>query len=286
VRSSDAAASQLFFERGREASERGDPAEACKNFDESLRLDFAVGTLFNLAVCEEALGRFASAWQHLHEGIDKLDEQDSRLKPAVAAAKALERRVPKLTIVFGAGESGQVLRDGVELSAVSLGAALPVNPGVHTVRVRAPGRLDSSVRVDLAEAELRTLTVAAGPLAAVTAEPLLQPTLAQHRLPVQGSPVRSAGWVSIGGAATATGVALLAGALALERAQVVRSHCDSERVCDQTGLDALSRSKTYATVSTIAFISAGVLLVGGVVLLAVGRPDSAQRLSSGTLLRF
>ena len=166
----DGVSAQVFFERGREAAVRGDQAAACQAFEESLRLEVAVGTLFNLARCEEALGRLASAWQHLHEGLDKLDANDARRGPATSQAAALEPRVPRLSVRLASGAPGaRVLRDGVELSSVSLGTPLPVNPGRHVVLVRAPGREDASTEVTLAERETRTLPIAPGPLAPSTA---------------------------------------------------------------------------------------------------------------------
>src|SRR5690242_9683425 len=59
-------ADALFWE-GRAAADAGDFATACEKFAQSLRLDAAAGTLFNLAHCEERVGRFASALGHYRE---------------------------------------------------------------------------------------------------------------------------------------------------------------------------------------------------------------------------
>ena len=53
-------AEQLFRE-GREAMKRADYALACPSFERSLALDPALGTLLNLAVCEEKRGRLGQA---------------------------------------------------------------------------------------------------------------------------------------------------------------------------------------------------------------------------------
>jgi hypothetical protein len=283
----DAAAAQLFFERGRDASTRGDAAEACKNFEESLRLDLAVGTLFNLARCEEDLGRFASAWQHLHEGIDRLEESDSRRKPAIQAASAVEKRVPKLTLAFAPGAPvGQVLRDGVALSSVSLSLALPVNPGMHAVIVKADGRYDATFEAELKEGELRTLIVHVGepkPPEVVKADPKPSTPLAP---PSSSSPVRTAGWITAGVGAASLGVSAVTAALAFERSQVVKDRCDASGVCDAEGLEALGTSQKYGRVATATVIVGGVLLGAGAVLILLGKPESAQRALTGTVLRF
>ena len=104
---SDAVSAQLFFQRGRDAATGGDASAACSFFEESLRFESAVGTLFNLASCKTDLGELASAWQYLREGIDRLDERDPRRKAAEATSRALESRVhaPFGQSVFAVGRT-------------------------------------------------------------------------------------------------------------------------------------------------------------------------------------
>ena len=59
----DPAAAEWLFREGRALMKKGDFAPACAKLAESQRLDPAVGTLMNLAECEERIGRTASAWQ-------------------------------------------------------------------------------------------------------------------------------------------------------------------------------------------------------------------------------
>src|SRR5687767_11843809 len=68
----DAAASEALFREGRRLMKAGDYEGACPKLEESLRLDPALGTLFNLASCEEQLGRWATAWQHWRQAADQL----------------------------------------------------------------------------------------------------------------------------------------------------------------------------------------------------------------------
>ena len=67
TRAAEAATSQralaeVLFRQGRELMAQGRVADACGKFAESLRLDVALGTSLNLAVCLETQGRLASAW--------------------------------------------------------------------------------------------------------------------------------------------------------------------------------------------------------------------------------
>ena len=53
---------------------------------------------------------------------------------------ALEKRMPSLIIKLAPGSpsGAEVLRDGTELGAISLGLALPTDPGPHTLIVTTP----------------------------------------------------------------------------------------------------------------------------------------------------
>lgn len=275
----DTVSAQVFFERGRDAAARHDPTEACRNFEESLRLDVAVGTLFNLANCEEQLGRVASAWQHLHEGIDRLDANDPRREQAIASAKALESQLPRLDVRLAPGASGHVMRDGVELEGLSLGSSLPVNPGLHMVTVRAEGRADARYEVTLAKGEQRSLVVAPGlpKNDSVATKTTTHPAL------------RATAWVTGGVGAAGLGLGLVTGALAWDKSKTIHEHCDTNGTCDDEGLDALSSSKPLTTISTIGCAAGAALLATGIVLWFVSKPTlERERVAAGppALVRF
>ena len=59
----DPAAAEALFTEGRKAFDAGDYRIACARFAESQRLDPAVGTLINLAACNEKLDNLALAWE-------------------------------------------------------------------------------------------------------------------------------------------------------------------------------------------------------------------------------
>ena len=130
----DATAADALFRQGRAAVKRGDYQTACPKFAESFRLDPAAGTALNLAQCEDKIGMFASAAQHYHETLDLLAPGDPRIAVAKAGLASAKKRAPKLTVRLpdGAPPGTVVLRDGVELGDVSIGTALPIDPGEHT----------------------------------------------------------------------------------------------------------------------------------------------------------
>src|SRR5258708_37106471 len=66
--SSDArAAAAALFEDGRRLMGESKYAEACPKLEESQRVDPGMGTLYQLSVCHEAIGRTASAWVGFRE---------------------------------------------------------------------------------------------------------------------------------------------------------------------------------------------------------------------------
>jgi hypothetical protein len=137
----DEVGARVLFAEGRRLADAGRYAEACLEFDKSLRLDPGVGTSFNLADCEEHLGRTASAWARFLDvaAATKLERQ----RVARARAAALEPKLARLVVEVRAPAAGQTVeRDGAPLEAAAWGIAVPVDPGPHLIAARAPGKKD------------------------------------------------------------------------------------------------------------------------------------------------
>src|ERR1019366_2125110 len=162
----DAATAEALFLQGRQAADAGDYPLACARFEESNRLDAAPGTLLNLADCEEHLGHLAKAWQQFRQLDDQLPASDPRRPIAVARARALEPRIPKLRIVLVSPVPATAARDGVVLGLASLGVHLPVDPGRHVVVVSAAGRVDRLYELQLSEGQDAEVTVMPGDMSA------------------------------------------------------------------------------------------------------------------------
>src|SRR5438445_2081122 len=94
-------AAAALFDDGRDAMKRGDFDVACARFDESNRLEPAVGTELNLALCEEKLGHELSAWRRLQRVIDVLPQGDDRLPIARQHRDDIDARLPRVRLIAG-----------------------------------------------------------------------------------------------------------------------------------------------------------------------------------------
>lgn len=258
----DPVAAEALFREARDAVKRGDHAAACPKFAESHRLDPAPGTLFNLADCEERVGKIASAWQHYKRVHGELPKSDDRAVAAAERAAKLEKRLPRLTVRLSKAPSGTtVLRDGVELGAPSLGLAIPTDPGTHTVVVRLPSGKESVTRVKLAEGQSETLDVAppaAGDDAGDGHRPTA-PASASTAAPPAATGARgatntpTAGYVAVGVGGAALVVGAVTGLMVFSKKSTFADECDANKVCSQKGLDAADAGRRLGTISTISF---------------------------------
>src|SRR5258708_29728493 len=101
----DEATAQVLFDVGRQLMARGEFVHACSRFEESERLDTAVGTLLNLADCYEKTNRLARAWSTFLEAASAAREagQPEREQAAKERAPELEPRLARLAVHVIAG---------------------------------------------------------------------------------------------------------------------------------------------------------------------------------------
>lgn len=278
----DRASAEALFRAGREAMESGKYDEACRRFSESNRLDPAVGTVFNLGACEEKLGKLAEAWGHFREVGERLPASDDRVVIANARAAAIEPRLGHLTfVVEGDLPSGaRVVRDGTELGAGSIGIALPADAGDHTIVLSVPGRLDRVVHVALKEGESQRVSLEPGPPASVEHGSASNGTPSSSTPPTdQAAPNNTWSTLLIGAGAVGLVASIATGAVVLSSKGTVSDHCPGKQ-CDQQGLDAASRGRTFSAISTTCFAVGAVALGAGITLrLTATPPDHSARSS-------
>jgi hypothetical protein len=261
------AAVQLF-EEGRKLLAEQKYAEACAKLTESQRISPGVGTLLNLAKCQEALGKTASAWTSYKEAVflgKKLN--DDRVPFAEQKAVAIEPRLMKLQITMQGGDVPglTVRRDDQDVGKGAFGTPIPVDPGDHVIEATAPGySVWSTHAVTNREGQVVTVNI-----------PALVPKPADET-PAAASPLRSAayamGGIGVGGLL----VGGVFGGLAASAASAVKNEC-AKNVCSTPAQQSdLSSANTKALVSTVGLGVGGAALATGVILFVVSRAPAKQ----------
>jgi hypothetical protein len=132
---------EALFRAGRDAVAAGDVARGCALFREANRLEPAVGTWLNLALCEERTGDALRAWQLFRDVLLVLPSHDERSTIASEHQRALEHRIGRLVLEAESPlpPGAEILINGRKLEMNALGVTLPIEPGPLKLEVRAPG---------------------------------------------------------------------------------------------------------------------------------------------------
>jgi hypothetical protein len=255
---SASAVAQALFEQARDDMKRGEYPAACPKLEESQRLDPSNGTLLNLVLCEEATGKVASAWLHVHDLADRLPPDDDRRPIAERKLVALSSRVPRLAVrLESAAPAGtRVLLDDIELRPSSLGVPIPIDPGSHKLVVEAPGRPELSAQVTIAEAQQLEWTAQAAPPEMASGVPASSPPVVPSRAPDASHLPRWVPWTTLGVGVAALVTGGVLAALTLDRRATVLRDCPQKQCSDSSALATAADGQR--------------LLVGTFVALGVG----------------
>jgi hypothetical protein len=299
-----------LFTRGRELRTHGDCANAVAMFRKAYDLyPAALGSLRNLAECQESLGRYASArraWVDLkralltnadrkYEGWDRDAEQAAgRLAPMLATL-AID-----VVVVTPRGEAVspdaiEVTLDGEKLAQAQLGTPLERDPGRHVVRIAGERVAQPQERaLDLASGNAErlsfrvvvrdraeqpaTLPPASTPGPSPGAERADTAALAgRHdaKRETGSDGKRTWGWIAL--SVGAAGVAGAGISLAVRQAALadLNHECASHQGCLPTVASTVSRGQTASTLVSVFAILGGVGLAGGIVLLATSGGHSS-----------
>jgi serine/threonine-protein kinase len=285
------AAAEALFQEGTELMAAGRFAMACDKFEASNAIEPGLGTKLWLADCYDRAGRTASAWALFSEAaaLAQQSSQSERERAANQRAADLEPRLSKIELKLPVGSlpPGLVVTlDGATIPETSLGSALPVDPGPHTVVVKAPGYRARTVNGEVPVGPV-TVSLEVAALEREPERPKSAPAaaLAPVRPAPPGTTQRTLGW-ALGG----LGIASLAGAGVLAyRAHDLdgesRAHClaDDPNLCNSEGTSLREQARTFGNVATAATIAGTVLTATGVVLLitAPSRSRESERVGVG-----
>jgi len=305
---SDPAAAQSLFYEARALMGQGKYALACPKLEESMRLDPGIGTQFNLADCNEHIGKIATAWASFLDvaAQSKASNQPEREKVARKRAQALESKLPKLVVDVPAATPGlEVKRDGIVVGAAAFGTSIPVDPGAHHITATAPGKQTWETNVHATEGRTARVSVPRDlPAAPVAAAAVPVPVGPPAAAPVQtvrtdatamdntyfpppvteerGSTQRTLGWIVAGAGVVGLGVGAGFGLSSLSSRDESREHCTRD-ACNSTGVALRDDAIRAGNVSTVATIAGGAALVGGIVLVLTAPKGTERAERSGSL---
>jgi hypothetical protein len=223
--------------------------QARDSFKRAYDITGALGALRNLAYVEKGLGMTASAARDFREvarraPLDPKPERREWAKFAKDEADALEPRVPHLLVKVVDKVSGtKIMLDNVPLPEAAWNTPVPVDPGPHTVRAEAPGRLPFEAGATIADKQDKSISVVLD----VDAKPTVTDTG-----PSKVPPLIVAGVGVVG-----VGVGLGIGYASMKKRD---NACDAQKLCDPKGLED---GRSLANVSTIVTgVGVGLLAVG------------------------
>jgi hypothetical protein len=256
-----------LFKEGRNALQAGRLDEACNLLRQSFMLEARVGTLLNLAECEEKRGHLLESDERWAQAAELATWQnDKRGEIAEQRRQSLQSRLPSLTV--SSEDETKVMirsdRDG-EVKPVEPGRPTTLDPGRYRVDVAAacPTR---SYEVTLVEGDRQEL-------------PVVPPGQALGR-PKRDAAMWIAGWSTLaaGGALAAVGAGLGVGAA--QKQSDAEPLCDANNTCTPEGLSLREEGIRFATGSTITFVLGGVGLAAGITLLVLSDRDSSTEVKA------
>jgi len=255
------------LKQGYALKQEGNCREALVHFTRSYRLDPKPKAILNMADCEQRSGDLLSARDHAIEGRDLAREKKSTELVALAGEQiaALERRLPKLTIALApdAPPGTAVMLDGGRIDAVALGGAISVNPGAHVVTALTAGRLEHTMKVELAEEATQTIVLSPGPPIGAS-----EPAGGDRK---RGGPFAAMGTQKIlalgaaGAGVAGLVVGVVAGLAAGSKHDVLAGECPDGR-CPASAQGDLDSFHGLKTASTVGYVLGVAAVAGGAAL--------------------
>jgi hypothetical protein len=273
-----------LFNKGLKDMEEGRFDAGCPAIGESYQIDPQLGSLFAFADCLRRANKIAGAVARYDEYLQKFarrtaqERKDQRGREKIAALQKAELapQVPSVTLVVASVPQGtRITLDGVEITPASLGVALPVDPGEHTIVLQAPGVPEDDLRFTIARGEKQSIVLRLEAPAKrpepppITPPPSVIPVAPAEDDVVSGQRVAAylAGGVGVAGIA----MGIVTGALVFEKKGIVDDNCVGT-ICNEDGKTAADDARPLALASNLGFgIGAGALIAGTVLILTEPR---------------
>lgn len=275
-----AKARELFME-GLALASGNNCSGAIAKYKEVARVKMTPQVAFNIAECEERLGKLVSAVGNYRLAQSQLDDPKVKAKAKEVASQvegriaSLEERIPKLTIKRGKGaESATLLLDGSELGSAQVGSELPVDPGPHELVARIGEKEASKKTFSIGEKESQEIEISVD-LAALkkdeTPPPPIKPEEPPPKVIVEpdkgSSKVPGIVLLGVGVASGAVGAALFFGPRQ-STIDELEQVCGPDKRCPASAKDTSDKGKLYTGIAEAAWGVGGAAIITGVILLA------------------
>lgn len=281
----DTATARSLGIEGVTLADAGRCKDAIEKLDRAERLHHAPTTATRLAQCEIETGKLVSGTERLQRVIR--EPLGATAHPAFHAAVTraqalLDATLPRLATlrlsVNGPPASKlTILVDGEPTSEATLDTNRLIDPGNHEIKVTAPGFYPNAVATSLVEGETRSVVVELKPDPKAPAVDETQATAPAHAAR-SGSKVPAI--LAFGVAAAGLGVGIYGATVVDDRTSQLDGRC-SGSVCPGAMRSVHDDAKTWATVSTAGFITAGAGVTLGALLLVFSRgPESTKPMKS------
>jgi hypothetical protein len=260
-------------------------ADALRSFSAAWALDRSPSTLAQVALAEQALGRWVDAERHLAECLAADDPWIARHAPALRAALAVMRGHLATLALDGRPAGATVLIDGRPVGALPLPAPLRVTAGTVVLQVSAPGHHPVERRIAVeAHATLReevtlvpsapVVEAAPTPTPPTPTPPALPPPAVLVTAPPAAPRRAVAPWVLAASGGVLLGGAAVLSALRADAVDSLRARCGGaddpatpavECAPDASARDLHDRAGLYRDLSIAALAVGGAAAVAGVI---------------------
>lgn len=278
-------------------------AGAIAKYKEVARVIMTPQVAFNIAECEERLGKLVSAVGNYRLAQSQLDDPKVKAKAKEVASQvdgrisALEERIPKLTVKRGKGaETATLLLDGTELGSAQIGTEMPIDPGPHELIARIGEKEAGKKTFSIGEKEAQEIEIGIDPNLLKKDEPPPPPPPEKKDeppvVPVEpdkgGSKIPGIVLLGVGVASAAVGMALFFGPRQ-STIDELENVCGPDKRCPPSAKDTSDSGKLYTGIAEAAWGVGGAAVITGVILLVTSgggkKPPAAGQLP-GTQLKW
>jgi hypothetical protein len=294
------AEAQVLFDEGLSLMRAGKYAAACPKLQQSQKLDPGMGTQYRLAECYEAVGWIGSAFK-LYTQVAaqaKTAKRSDREAQAQKHADALKARLPTVTVTvsttLGSLPGLEITIDGEPVERLDWNRRMPIDPGAHTIIVKAPGKKPWQQAIRAMEGAMAEVSVpvleedvgGAGP--APVSPPVGEPEVAipKERAPDEGARRRSGQRIAgvVTGALGLSGIVVgsIFGFQAKSTWHDALANCEGENPsrCSPAGITLGNDARSSATISTVGFAIGGAAVAAGAILFLTA-PSSPSPAKTG-----